>query len=463
MTYRKKLIEVALPLDAINAESAREKSISRLTMLHLWWARRPLATCRAVIFASLVDDPSAHPEQFPSEDAQTVERERLFDIIRNFVKWENINNRTVLDAARTEIMRSTGDNPPALLDPFCGGGSIPIEAERLGLRAFGSDLNPVPVLITKGLIEIPSKYASKPPVNPQSRAKMGSGHGWAGARGLAEDVRYYGRWMRDEAQKNIGHLYPKVQLPKEQGGGEATVIAWLWARTVQCPNPACGARMPLVRSLWLSTKGGKKAWIEPIVDRAAKTVRFEVRAGQGEPPAGTVNRRGATCIICGTAVPLSHVRAEGKDGRMGVQLMSVVAQGQQQRIYLSPDDEQVNIAEQAMPSWRPNGELPKKHRNFQTPAYGMPNLGDIFTLRQLVALTTLNDLVCEARERAHRDAVAAGLADDAVSLAEGGTGATAYGDAVATYLGITVSTLVFAVRPVLTKPLSTGDVRHPKG
>ncbi len=255
MTYRKKLIEVALPLDAINKESAHENYIYKgnPSAVHKWWAQRPLAACRAVLFASLVDDPS---NDLPEEEAK-VERDRLFGILEDLVKWENSNDENVLGRARAEILRSTGGNPPPVLDPFCGGGSIPLEAQRLGLEAHGSDLNPVAVLITKALIEIPPKFAGQPPVNPESRAKIGSEGNWRGAKGLAEDVRYYGKWMRDEAEKRIGHLYPK-------GANGETVIAWLWARTVRCPNPACGARMPLVSTLWLSTKRGKKAWVEPI-------------------------------------------------------------------------------------------------------------------------------------------------------------------------------------------------------
>src|SRR5579859_6408265 len=265
MTYRKKLIEVALPLVAINEASAREKSIrhGHPSTLHLWWARRPLAACRAVLFASLVDDPSEHPEEFPDEQAQTQERERLFRLIEQLVKWESSTDENILQQARAEILKSTGGNPPPVLDPFAGGGSIPLEAQRLGLEAHASDLNPVAVLINKALIEIPPKFAGRPPVNPESRQRYLQKE-WKGAEGLAEDVRYYGQWMRDEAFKRIGHLYPKVRLPKEQGGGEATVIAWLWARTVICPNPACGARMPLVRSFALSTKKGKEAWVEPL-------------------------------------------------------------------------------------------------------------------------------------------------------------------------------------------------------
>ena len=279
---KRKLIEVALPLEAINVASAREKSIrhGHPSTLHLWWARRPLAACRAVLFASLVDDPSSDPERFPTPKAVEDERTRLFGIIERLVQWENSTNEAVLEEARAEIRRSTGGNPPPVLDPFCGGGSIPLEAQRLGLTAYASDLNPVAVLITKALIEIPPKFANLPPVHPDARRGVGGTGAWKGAAGLAEDVRRYGAWMRDEAERRIGHLYPKVRLPKEHGGGEATVIAWLWARTVTCPNPACGARMPLVRSFALSTKKGKEAWVEPIVDRTAKTVRFEVRTGR---------------------------------------------------------------------------------------------------------------------------------------------------------------------------------------
>lgn len=256
-----------------------------------------------MLWSSLVDDPSAHPEKFPTEEAQETERQRLFRILEALVKWENSNNERVLEAAREEIRKSTNGNPPPVLDPFCGGGSIPLEAQRLGLEAHASDLNPVAVLITKALIEIPPKFAGKSPVNPESRKKIGGEAGWKGAASLAEDIRYYGKWMRDEAFKRIGHLYPKVKLPPDHGGGEATVIAWLWARTVKCPNPACGAQMPLVRSFQLSSKKGKEAWVEPIVDRRAKTVRFKVRTGNGEAEPGTKQRGKSRCIFCPPGTP----------------------------------------------------------------------------------------------------------------------------------------------------------------
>src|SRR5437667_3454256 len=212
--YRKKLIEVALPLEAINKEAARERLIrhGHPSTLHLWWARRPLAACRAVLFASLVDDPSSLPEEFPTEEAQDKERQRLFRIIEALVKWENSNNETVLNAAREEILKSTNGHPPPVLDPFCGGGSIPLEAQRLGLEAHASDLNPVAVLITKALIEIPPKFAGRPPINPEARTQLAHGATWERAQGLADDVRYYGKWMRDEAFARIGHLYAMVEV-----------------------------------------------------------------------------------------------------------------------------------------------------------------------------------------------------------------------------------------------------------
>lgn len=458
-TYRTKLIEVALPLEAINVASAREKSIrhGHPSTLHLWWARRPLATCRAVLFAQLVDDPSAVPEEFPTEEAQEAERQRLFGIIETLVKWESTTNEAVLMPARREIARSAArsagvpgpdtdddvwrilrEHAPPVLDPFCGGGSIPLEAQRLGLEAHASDLNPVAVLITKAMIEIPPKFAGLPPVNPRDRDR-GMGAGWKRAAGLAADVRYYGEWMREEAYTRIGHLYPKVRLPE---GGEATVIAWLWARTVICPNPACGARMPLVRSFALSTKKGKETWVEPVVDREAKTVQFEVGSGAGKPPEGTVDRRGARCIVCRTDTPFDHVRNEGKAGRIGQQLMAIVVEGQGRRLYLPPSNEQATIAARAEPEWAPETDFPEHALGFRVQLYGMTKHRDLFTPRQLVALTTFSDLVTEARERVLADSVAAGLANDGVRLDGGGRGATAYADAMATYLAFALDKVV---------------------
>ncbi|GAB4574741.1 MAG: DUF1156 domain-containing protein [Anaerolineae bacterium] len=444
-TPRKKLIEVALPLEAINAASAREKSIrhGHPSTLHLWWARRPLAAARAVIFASLVDDPddpAAPPEfveacrQLPGEKnalREDTPRMRLFDFIEKLVKWESTTDERVLETARELIRLSTGGNPPPLLDPFAGGGSIPLEAQRLGLEAHASDLNPVAVMINKALIEIPPRFAGKPPVNPKDRGGLQKGMSWKGAQGLAADVRYYGEWMRQQAWERIGHLYPP-------GPNGETVIAWLWARTVKCPNPACGAQMPLVRAFDLSKKKGKQAWVEPVIDHANKRVRFTVKTGRGKAPEGTVNRRGATCIVCGEPVPFDHVREEGKAGRMGAQLMAIVTEGDRQRNYYAPDDYHVQVAEQAEPTFRPDYPLPHNPRNFNTPIYGLDTYDKLFTPRQLVALTTFSDLVGEARAVIRRDAVAAGLPDDDVPLREGGTGARAYAEAVSVYLAFAV-------------------------
>jgi putative DNA methylase len=438
LSIRKKLIEVALPLEAINRESAREKSIrhGHPSTLHLWWARRPLAACRAVLFASLVDDPSSRPEEFPTEEAQEVERRRLFRLIEELVKWENTTNEQVLAAARAEILKSTGGNPPPVLDPFCGGGSIPLEAQRLGLEAHASDLNPVPVLITKALIEIPPNFVGMPPVNPESRKSLGHSGKWKGAAGLAEDVRYYGRWMRDEAERRIGHLYPKVKLSPEHGGGEATVIAWLWARTVTCPNPACGVQMPLVRSFSLSTKKGSEASVKPVIDRATQPpkIRFLVRYEKGDLYDGTVSRRGAKCLVCGEPVGFDHIRAEGIQQRMGAQLLAVVADGGRKRLYLDPEETQAHIAASAMPQWRPETQMDPKALGFRVPAYGLTKHSDLFTNRQLAVLTVFGDLVEDVRRRLIADMGAAGG-----KQALDGSGVLKYVDAVATYLGISAS------------------------
>lgn len=458
--YHTKLIEVALPLEAINQASAEEKLIryEHPSTLHLWWARRPLAACRAVLFAQLVDDPSAVPEEFPTEEEREAERQRLFRIIEELVKWENSTNEAVLMAARREIARSVArtagvpgpdtnddvwrilrEHAPPVLDPFCGGGSIPLEVQRLGLEARASDLNPVAVLITKAMIEIPPKFAGMPPVNPRDRDR-GMGAAWKGAAGLAADVRYYGEWMREEAERRIGHLYPKVTLPPEQGGGEATVIAWLWARTVACPNPACRARMPLVHSFALSTKKGKETWVEPLVDREAKTVRFEVRSGKGTVPDGTKQRGQSKCLVCGTVMSDAQVREQARAFGLDQQLLAVVADSRRGRVYISPNNAVLPGVRPPNVTWLEQ-PLPDNPRWFSPPGYGLPTYGDLFTPRQLIALTTFSDLVAEARERVLVDARAA-EASEGHALREGGESAAVYADAVTTYLGFAVDRCV---------------------
>jgi putative DNA methylase len=434
---KRKLIEVALPLEAINRESAREKSIrhGHPSTLHLWWARRPLAACRAVLFAQLVDDPSAHPDRFGTEQAQAKERRRLFDLIERLVKWENTNDEGLLRQAYEEIARCFDGKPPAILDPFAGGGSIPLEAQRLGLEAHASDLNPVAVLINKALIEIPPKFAGRPPVFPgAAETRMGE---WPRATGLAEDVRRYGEWMRDEAEKRIGHHYPKAKLPD---GGEANVIAWIWARTVTCPNPACGIRMPLVRSWWLGKKKGKEAYVVPRVVNGL--VEFSIGHDPKTAPTkdndGTVTRTGAICVACNTPAPLSYVRAEGKAKRMGAQLMSIAAEGNRRRVYLPPTPEHEQAADVSIPDDVPDTELPEAALGFRVQGYGMTRHADLFTPRQLTALTTFSDLVMKAHARVLADAIAAGQ-DAGEPLEAGGTEAVAYADAVSTYLGLAMS------------------------
>ena len=451
MPAAKKLIEVALPLDAISEASAREKSIrhGHPSTLHLWWARRPLAAARAVIFTSLVDDPddeNALPafveacKDLPGDGPNVIAkgdspRMRLFDFIERLVTWEATTDEKIMGQARELIRIATNGNPPPLLDPFAGGGSIPLEAQRLGLEAHASDLNPVAVMINKAMIEIPPRFADMPPVNPRDRGQIGR-DAWKGAAGLAADVRYYGEWMRERAFEKIGHLYPKHT-------GE-TVIAWLWARTVISPNPAVNAPVPLVRSFVLSKKSGRECWAKPIIE--GTTVRFEMT--KGVPPEdadGTMGRKfgGGRCVVSGEPISWAYVRAEGKAGHMGTMLMAIVTKGHRGRNYHSPDRGQELCALEAenMDYFKPGGKMPLKHRNFQPPVYGMYEFGDLFTPRQLVALTTFSDLVHEARKQATKDALAAGLADDGVPLRDGGRGARAYGEAVSVYLAFVVDKL----------------------
>ncbi len=455
MTYRKKLIEVALPLEAINKESAREKSIrhGHPSTLHLWWARRPLAACRAVLFSQLVDDPSAHPDKFPTEEAQTKERERLFKIIEELVKWENINNEKVLNAARAEILKSTDGNPPPVLDPFCGGGSIPLEAQRLGLKAYASDLNPVAVLITKALIEIPPKFAGMPPVNPKAQKSF---H-WEGAKGLAEDVRYYGKWMRDEAEKRIGHLYPKVKITKEMTtdrpdlksyvGQELTVIAWIWARTVPSPDPAFGGiQVPLARSFWLSLKKGKEAFIQPVIDPSKKKYDFKVKIGKpddmfdpstGTKPAG----RGSNfeCLLSKAIIDGKYIKQIGQTEGLKKRLMAIVCEGNRERVYLNPIAETDVEIEKAAITWKPEFKLTGKSAD-QLPLYGMKEYWQLFTPRQLAALTTFSDLISEVHDLVIKDAKRNEIVtDEHNSFSEEKSWPIFYANAVVTYLAFTLN------------------------
>jgi len=473
----KKLIEVALPLDDINIACAREKSIrhGHPSTLHLWWARRPLAAARAVIFAQMVNDPGYERSLgrgVNKKDAQ-IERERLFEIIRKLVLWENTNNEEVLGQAREEIWKSWREtcalnkshpdaatlfNPeklPAFHDPFAGGGAIPLEAQRLGLESYASDLNPVAVLINKAMIEIPPKFAGRPPIGPlppatnKKTATRDAFEDWSGAKGLAEDVRRYGYWMREEAFKRIGHLYPHVDLdtgkpvfPAISVGNTATVIAWIWVRTVKSPNPAFShVDVPLASTFILSSKAGKEAYVQPVIEGGS----YYFNVHTGKPPVsaknGTKLARGANfrCLLSDTPIQPSYIKAEGIAGRIGQKLMAVIAEGSRARSYLTPTQEMEAVAAQAKPEWRPETNLPDDPRNFWTLSYGLTKFGDLFTPRQLVALTTFSDLVQEARVKVKANALLAGMIDDDKGLDEGGAGAAAYADAVAVYLAFLIN------------------------
>jgi len=519
MKTRKKLIEVALPLEAINIASAREKSIrhGHPSTLHLWWARRPLAAARAVIFSQMVDDPSeyvdtlredptrrrkaettlkartktwdeatkvaklaersgmAAPAPGPQPTLDDIlaehERERLFRIIEDLVQWENTTNESVLQKARDEIWQSwrrtcadNADHPrarelfdrnklPAFHDPFAGGGALPLEAQRLGLESYASDLNPVAVLINKAMIEIPPKFAGRPPVNPEARQnKELFKRTWKGAEGLAEDVRYYGQWMRDEAAKQIGYLYPTVEITtvmattqsdlRQYIGKKLTVVAWLWARTVKSPNPAFShVDVPLASTFLLSTKHGKETFVEPVIkgDRYSFVIKARKSKNDQDANHGTsAGKRSAfRCLLSGVPITYEYIREEARAGRMGAKLLAIVADGERGRVFIAPTVEHEDAAARAKPQWKPDSEFFQKALGFRVGKYGMTKWSDIYTSRQLVLLTTFSDLIQQARERVMSDARVAGLA-------EGDATKPSYAEAVSVYLSCAVGRLANA-------------------
>lgn len=428
---------MGLPLDAISAASKREKSIrhGHPSTLHLWWSRKPLATARAILFAQLVDDPSSHPEQFPTLEEQDAERNRLHTLLARLVEWENSNDTTLLAEANSEIRKSNGGKLPAVVDPFAGGGSIPLEAQRLGLEAHASDLNPVSVIINKAMIEIPPKFAGRKPVFPGAAEERLS---WSNSEGLAEDVRRYGEWMRDEAYNRLSHLYPTI---KDENGEEHTVIAWLWARTVQNPNPANPIHVPLVSSWWLSKRKGHEAWVKPIYEDG--NIRYEVVHSSEIDPEfaeGTVNRKGGRSIVDGTPIDFKYIRSEGRAGRMSSQLIAIVAEGDRGRVYIEPRRESSFSGEIPTVKNAPISELPSNPRDFKTPNYGLSKWSDLFTPRQLTALTTFSDLITEVREKVLADTRNGNcVGGGGENLDAGGDGAEAYADAIAVYLALIVS------------------------
>ena len=437
---KKKLIEVALPLEAINREAAREKSIrhGHPSTLHLWWARRPLAACRAVIFGSLVDDPSSHPDKFPTVDAQEKERKRLFAIIERLVKWENSNNEQVLKEARDEILKSTDGNPPPVYDPFCGGGSIPLEAQRLGLKAYGSDLNPVAVLITKALIEIPPKFTGMAPVNPEERAKPIK-TAWRGAQGLAADVSYYGKWMRDQAFQKLSKNYPEIELPSEYGERRAKVVAWLWAKTIRCPNPACACEMPLIKSLVLSTKKGKESYLDPKIDKERRRITFHINRGRPlENASKSKIGRGAkfSCLACGQTPTEQSIRDVFRNKMSGRQLLAIVADVGGGRIYLPANSNHEELAESISSEWMPEEEMNQLTPNLVSGrGYGITHWHELFTRRQLLTLSTYTDLL----QKVHQQ-----ILSDTEPLSFSQSNQKEYAKAITTYLGLAVSKLTDA-------------------
>jgi putative DNA methylase len=526
MIYRKKLIEVALPLEAINKASAHEKQPgigAHPRGLHLWWARRPLAAARAVIFAQMVDDPSEYvdellkdtttlhaaekafsarlkaweernavfekaraagitgssnpePGSLPTieDTAAGIERQRLFRILENLVLWENSTNEKVLAPAREEIWKSwrrtckdNADDPqakelfdpqklPAFHDPFAGGGALPLEAQRLGMESYASDLNPVAVLINKAMIEIPPIFAGKPPVNPEMHnQKMLLAREWLGAQGLAEDVRYYGDWMYSEAEKRIGHLFPKIEITdqmvkersdlKPYAGQKLSVIAWIWTRTVKSPNPAFSqVDVPLASTFMLSTKPGKEAFIEPVIEKG--NYRFIVRIGNPKDLEAANNgtklsRANFACLMSGVPISGDYIKSEGMAGRMGSRLMAIVAEGHRGRVYLSPTKAMEEVAKKALPEWKPDLLISGTSQYMGPLLYGMERFSQLFTDRQLVVLTTMSDLVQEARECVKQDSIATGMINDEKQLINGGVGPIAYADAVGLYLAFAISRL----------------------
>lgn len=474
----KKLIEVALPLDAINEAAAREKSIrhGHPSTLHLWWARRPLAAARAVLFSQLVNDPGyeRHLQRGVNKEQAALERDRIFKIIENLVVWENTTNDAILEEANKEIWKSwretcrlNKDHPqaaelfnpaklPAFHDPFAGGGAIPLEAQRLGLEAYASDLNPVAVLINKAMIEIPPKFVGRSPVGPisdgENQTRMHDD--WSGTKGLAEDVSRYGAWMRAEAEKRIGQMYPKIEITSDMATGrkdlkplvgqKVTALAWIWARTVKSPNPAFShVDVPLASTFMLSSKSGKEAYIEPIIEE--DQYRFIVKTGKPHDPtvtsSGTKSARGANfrCLMSDTPISSDYVKTQSKTGRLGTRLMTIVAEGRHGRIYLPPTEESEAAAKRVTPAWKPETPLPENALGFSVQLYfNNGTYADLFTPRQMSTLTTLSDLAVETRERVRQDAIKKGFPDDGKRLTDGGTGASAYADAIAVYLAMAI-------------------------
>ena len=437
----KKLIEVALPLEKINSESEREKHITQghPAALHLWWARRPLSAARAVIWASIIDDPSSHPELFPTEDEQNKERQRLFRILEQLVVWENSNNESILEMARAEIRKNSGEKELALLDLFTGGGAIPYEAQRLGLKAYAHDLNPVAVTINKAMIEIPARFNAHAPINPDSRKAFAySKSGWNASHGLAKDVQFYGNALMQRTFEAVGHLYPKVKLPSSKGGKEVNVVAWVWARTVKCSNPACGCTTPLIRSFAICKKKGNESSIHPFVENGR--VHYKMDYGK-KSTEGTIGRTGAKCVVCGANIPLEYIRTEGKEHRIGNDLIAIIADGPKGKVYLEPNIEHEITSRIDGEVERSFSPMPDQALGFRIQPYGIGSFVELYTDRQYLTLSQFCDALNDLVVLIEKDAIDAGMANDHIGLAEGGKGALAYAQAIKVYLSFAIDKL----------------------
>ncbi|MDR1871004.1 MAG: DUF1156 domain-containing protein [Deltaproteobacteria bacterium] len=432
---KKKLIEVALPLIAINKESSREKSLrhGHPSTFHLWWSRKPLATARAVLFASLVDDPSARPDLYPTLEERIAARNRLFKLIEELIVWENSTNQEVLARAKEKIQESCGGSIPELLDPFAGGGSIPLEGQRLGLKVHAFDLNPVAVTINKAMVEIPPKFSGWPAINPNG-LKLKKAAGWGKALGLAEDVAYYAAILREKVFKKVGHLYPTIEVTDQAGVKlDSPVLAWIFARTVKCPNPACGVMAPLVSSFSISPKGD---YVEPTLEKGR--VVYQVKNGGENSRKGTMSRKGAKCVICHSPISLPYIREEGRKGRLASAMMAIVTKNKNGRSFVSPSELQEKAAAIARIALDFDLAIPSKALGFNATNYGLTNYSDLFTPRQLIFLTTLGQELTDLQAEIEKDALKAGLASDDLDLASGGLGAKAYSQAVIVYLSFII-------------------------
>lgn len=444
----KKLIEVALPLEKINAESAREKSIRQRhpSTMHLWWARRPLAAARAVLWSSIVDDPSAHPDQFPTEEEQIEERKRLFRILESMVVWENSTNESVLNEAKAEIKKYIGDKIPTLLDPFAGGGTIPTEGLRLGLNVKAHDLNPVALMINKAMIEIPPKYKNMQPINPSANV-FSRATGYRGASGLAEDVRYYGEKIRQQAFDKIGCLYPKV-VDIENSTEDLTAVAWIWTCTVKCPNPVCDCEMPLIKSFELTKKKNSICHLEPIIE--GSKIRYEIKSGKATNK-GTVNRKGARCLFCDSPVDLDYIREQGQKNKISYQLLAIVAEGEKGKVYL-PADSDKSSKKIDRPQEYPDTEIAYYPGCTNCKIYGMNFFSDLMTNRQLTAMVTFSDLVVDIVDVIKKDAEELGI-----EIKSG------YAEAIQTFLAFGVDRLATRLTKVCLWNTTAETIEQPFG